>query len=247
MRNFIQCTISKDRIVDVGLGLTWLDVYKALDPYGVTVTGGRVPTVGVPGLLLGGGLSYQNSTHGFSCMGVVNYEVCLVEYFARRDTQLIRLFLRTEVLSKQTLVEIQIFSGLLREVAQISVDAPHPSYIPAAYSSLGIVTKMEMTAISNSVWAEARFYAPARNQELLKALMVYHDACEKDCNASLIWMSFKEATLLVFCYSAAIESPAAFQCFYDIPFLSHALQPKVSTIYGVTQGLKEIMDTESLM
>jgi len=41
--------------VEVGAGLTWDQVYAALDPHGVNVIGGRVPGVGVAGLTLGGG------------------------------------------------------------------------------------------------------------------------------------------------------------------------------------------------
>jgi FAD/FMN-containing dehydrogenase len=41
--------------VEVGAGLTWDQVYAALDPYGVNVIGGRVPGIGVAGLTLGGG------------------------------------------------------------------------------------------------------------------------------------------------------------------------------------------------
>jgi FAD/FMN-containing dehydrogenase len=41
--------------VEVGAGLTWGQVYDALDPTGVNVVGGRVPDVGVAGLTLGGG------------------------------------------------------------------------------------------------------------------------------------------------------------------------------------------------
>ena len=41
--------------VEVGAGLTWDQVYVALEPYGVIVVGGRVPGVGVAGLTLGGG------------------------------------------------------------------------------------------------------------------------------------------------------------------------------------------------
>ena len=41
--------------VKVGAGLTWGQVYDALDPTGVNVVGGRVPDVGVAGLTLGGG------------------------------------------------------------------------------------------------------------------------------------------------------------------------------------------------
>lgn len=44
--------------VDVGPGQIWDDVYAALEPYNVTVVGGRTAGVGVGGLLLGGGMVY---------------------------------------------------------------------------------------------------------------------------------------------------------------------------------------------
>jgi hypothetical protein len=75
MCKFKDISLSADKsVAKISPGLTWLEVYNALDKYDVTVTGGRVPSVGVPGLLLGGGLSFQNSEYGFSCMGVENYE-----------------------------------------------------------------------------------------------------------------------------------------------------------------------------
>ena len=43
--------------VEVGAGLTWDQVYEALEPTGVNVIGGRIPGVGVSGLALGGGES----------------------------------------------------------------------------------------------------------------------------------------------------------------------------------------------
>ena len=77
LSKFSHVKLSDDKsTADVGLGLRWLDVYKALDPHGLAVTGGRIPTVGVPGLLLGGGISFQNSQYGVGAMGVSNYEVC---------------------------------------------------------------------------------------------------------------------------------------------------------------------------
>jgi FAD/FMN-containing dehydrogenase len=44
--------------VEVGAGLTWDQVYAALEPYGVNVVGGRVPGIGVAGLTLGGGVCH---------------------------------------------------------------------------------------------------------------------------------------------------------------------------------------------
>ena len=41
--------------VELGPSLTWDDVYERLDPYGVSVIGGRIPGVGVGGLTLSGG------------------------------------------------------------------------------------------------------------------------------------------------------------------------------------------------
>ena len=47
--------------VEVGAGLTWDPVYAALESYGITVVGGRIPGVGVAGLTLGGGECLSSS------------------------------------------------------------------------------------------------------------------------------------------------------------------------------------------
>ena len=46
---------NNSRTVELGAGLTWGQVYAALEPTGVNVVGGRIPEVGVAGLTLGGG------------------------------------------------------------------------------------------------------------------------------------------------------------------------------------------------
>ena len=53
--------IFSDGTVEVGAGLTWDQVYVALDPTGVNVIGGRIPGVGVAGLTLGGGECLRSS------------------------------------------------------------------------------------------------------------------------------------------------------------------------------------------
>ncbi|PYI06881.1 6-hydroxy-D-nicotine oxidase [Aspergillus sclerotiicarbonarius CBS 121057] len=75
---FDQVRLSEDKsTADIGVGLRWLEVYWQLEGHGVAVAGGRVPSVGVPGLLLGGGISFQNSQYGVGAMAIANYEVVL--------------------------------------------------------------------------------------------------------------------------------------------------------------------------
>jgi FAD/FMN-containing dehydrogenase len=56
--------------VYVGAGLTWDQVYDALDQTGVTVIGGRIPGIGVAGLTLGGG----------ECLGSSESPADLIQY-----------------------------------------------------------------------------------------------------------------------------------------------------------------------
>jgi FAD/FMN-containing dehydrogenase len=69
--------VSEDKkSVVIGPGNRWGDVYAETEKYGVTVTGGRVSSVGVSGFLLGGGLSFLMHSEGFAANNVLSYEVC---------------------------------------------------------------------------------------------------------------------------------------------------------------------------
>ncbi|PLB48628.1 FAD-binding domain-containing protein [Aspergillus steynii IBT 23096] len=57
--------------------MTWYDVYSALEPYGRMAIGGRLKTIGVPGLTLIGGVHYFTNKYGFAMDNVVKYEVVL--------------------------------------------------------------------------------------------------------------------------------------------------------------------------
>lgn len=81
--------------VEVGAGLTWDPVYAALDSYGITVVGGRIPGVGVAGLTLGGGeclstscvrtgyhrrragYSWKSKLYGLTVDNIVGFELVL--------------------------------------------------------------------------------------------------------------------------------------------------------------------------
>ena len=60
-------------------------MYTTLDPYNVTVVGGRVMDVGVGGLTLGSGLSYLSDLYGLACDNVVTYEVCTITHAIKRS------------------------------------------------------------------------------------------------------------------------------------------------------------------
>lgn len=126
---FKQVILSEDKTTaDIGLGLTWLEVYKALDPHGLAVAGGRVPDVGVPGLILGGGISFQNSRYGVGAMGVINYEVCpyIQSMCCRSMPTTTRLSSQTLALSTPTRTKTQTYSGPSREAGPTLVSSHSP-------------------------------------------------------------------------------------------------------------------------
>ncbi|KAH8808635.1 hypothetical protein F5884DRAFT_378386 [Xylogone sp. PMI_703] len=78
LTNLNQIKLSSDKSsVSVGPGRRWEEVYNYLEPYDLVALGGRVGIVGVPGLLLGGGISFYSNQHGFAADNVIAYEVVL--------------------------------------------------------------------------------------------------------------------------------------------------------------------------
>jgi FAD/FMN-containing dehydrogenase len=66
-----------DGIATVGAGTRLGDLYDALDPY--TIPAGCGPTVGVAGLVLGGGLGILGRAHGLTCDALVGAQVVLAD------------------------------------------------------------------------------------------------------------------------------------------------------------------------
>ncbi|KAF0329386.1 FAD binding domain-containing protein [Colletotrichum asianum] len=66
-----------DNNIEVGPGNKWVDVYQELAPYGKYAIGGRLKTIGVPGLTLIGGVSYFLNKYGFFMDNVLSYDVVL--------------------------------------------------------------------------------------------------------------------------------------------------------------------------
>ena len=73
-------TLSPDKkSVSIGPGNKWGEVYKELDEYGLMTSGGRVASVGVGGLILGGGISFYSPRFGLVCDNVINYEMVMAD------------------------------------------------------------------------------------------------------------------------------------------------------------------------
>lgn len=87
--NLTTLSLSTDKsIVSVGAGNRWRDVYAYLKPSRLAAVGGRVGHVGVPGLLLGGGVSFYSSQYGFASDNVVLYQVREFLLYFISDTEL---------------------------------------------------------------------------------------------------------------------------------------------------------------
>ncbi|KAL2853809.1 hypothetical protein BJY01DRAFT_258701 [Aspergillus pseudoustus] len=75
-RDLSEVSLSKDKsIVSIGPGNRWGQVYKALEPHGLGVIGGRMSDIGVGGLTTGGGISYYSNQYGWALDNVKSFEV----------------------------------------------------------------------------------------------------------------------------------------------------------------------------
>ncbi|KAF1814244.1 FAD binding domain-containing protein [Eremomyces bilateralis CBS 781.70] len=76
--NLTTLSISSDKnTLSVGPGRRWREVADYLASYGKAAVGGRVGKVGVPGLILGGGISFYSSQYGWGSDSVVKFQCVL--------------------------------------------------------------------------------------------------------------------------------------------------------------------------
>ncbi|KAK6361731.1 hypothetical protein TWF730_005445 [Orbilia blumenaviensis] len=77
LTNLTKLSLSADKsITTIGVGNRWGTVYNYLQPYNLTVIGGRIGTVG-SALTLGGGLNYFTAKFGLSADTVERFQVVL--------------------------------------------------------------------------------------------------------------------------------------------------------------------------
>ncbi|WP_167215880.1 FAD-binding oxidoreductase [Kribbella shirazensis] len=64
--NRVQVLDAHHRVVRLGAGATWTDVARALHPHGLSISSGDTGTVGVGGLILGGGIGWMIRKYGLT-------------------------------------------------------------------------------------------------------------------------------------------------------------------------------------
>jgi FAD/FMN-containing dehydrogenase len=75
---FTKITLSADQnSVEAGPALNSYDMNSFLEPYGRIVVGGRLKTIGIAGLTIGGGVSYFTAKYGFAMDNVLAYDVMI--------------------------------------------------------------------------------------------------------------------------------------------------------------------------
>ncbi|KAF3760411.1 FAD-binding domain-containing protein [Cryphonectria parasitica EP155] len=78
LTNLDNKTLSDDHsVASIGPGNRWVEVYTWLQPYGLAVAGGRYSSVGVGGVLIGGGINFFGNRYGFSVNTIVGVQVVL--------------------------------------------------------------------------------------------------------------------------------------------------------------------------
>ncbi|KAL2850954.1 hypothetical protein BJX68DRAFT_76064 [Aspergillus pseudodeflectus] len=75
-RDLNEVLLNEDKsVASVGPGNKWGQVYKALEPHGLGVIGGRLSDIGVGGLTTGGGISYYSNEYGWALDNVESFEI----------------------------------------------------------------------------------------------------------------------------------------------------------------------------
>src|SRR5918996_5730652 len=65
----------KNQTARAGGGATWGDFDHETQAFGLATTGGIVPTTGIAGLTLGGGIGYLNRKYGLACDNLISADV----------------------------------------------------------------------------------------------------------------------------------------------------------------------------
>ncbi|KAF2198554.1 FAD-binding domain-containing protein [Delitschia confertaspora ATCC 74209] len=77
LQDLDDLSLNSEEELTTGPGNRWIDIYNFLSNYKLGAIGGRDGDVGVPGFLLGGGMSFFPNLYGFGADNVKSFEIVL--------------------------------------------------------------------------------------------------------------------------------------------------------------------------
>lgn len=239
LRALNEITLSKNNtLVIVGPGQRWENVYRALEPLGLGVPGGRVDKVGVGGLLLGGQLFLDACHVSAKCAGwslhhytsisydlmkwLINFKAGGISYFPSRVG-----FSCDNV----AYYEIVLANG---SIINVSSRSHYDLWLAlkGGSNNFGIVTRFVLhTFEQGSIWAGNIVSPLTTVTRQLDAFSAFVSASDFDENAGLIQNFAFDGSQGYLVnqpfYALPIVNPPAFQ-----PFV--AIQPQLASTMAVT-------------
>ena len=179
-------------IASVGPGNRWKNVYEYLEPYGLAVVGGRVPPVGVGGLITGGGLSYFSTARGLACDNVAAFQVVLAD---------------SSIVTASATENKDLFWALRGGSNNFGIVTRFDLYT---------------VPIPRGVWGGALYYTPDKFSDVANAIADYQQNGQvKDPEAATIPVVLFLATGLVQSFMVSVfhpttEKPASLKKFFDV-------------------------------
>ncbi|CAE6515128.1 unnamed protein product [Rhizoctonia solani] len=212
--------VSQDKqSVVIGAGSRWGDVYAKTGEQNITVAGGRISSVGVSGLLLGGGLSYLMNAEGFAADNVISYEIVLANgkvttVTAKSNGDLFK------ALKGGTSNFGIVTSFELRTFPVNYIYAGYLYYAPEQYDKL--FPLMEE-------------YARKGVESDPKSHIISVFVCQpsSDLNVAMFYTAYSEPVT---------TAPAAVKSFFDIPNIQSTVQ--VKAVKEATDELREVLDNQ---
>ena len=186
----------------IGAGSRWVQVYEELSPLGVTVPGGRAGTVGVAGLILGGGNSFFSARQGLVCDNVANFQVCLAQSFCGTVSD----------------VPLQVVTAD-GEILNAN-NGSHPDLwqaLKGGSNNLGIVTHFELFAFEQEdLWGGVVVLPGSATDDLIPAFVNFNNKIRDDPFSSLItfwqysnWIG-STSIINAWEYTKPVENPPSF-------------------------------------
>ncbi|KAI1466907.1 FAD-binding domain-containing protein [Daldinia caldariorum] len=179
--------LSEDKkTAKIGPGSRWQAVYETLVPEGLVVVGGRVGSVGVGGLMLGGGLSYFATQRGLAFDNVKSYEVVLAD--------------GSIVTASADNKYSDLYKGLRGGASNFGIVTSYELY----------------TYPVDDFYVDARAYSLNQTSDFLHAFAKYQEEGQSDPLSSATVQLLETGPTILLLYNKPVQQAKAFDAFYSL-------------------------------